>query len=177
MGAGEMQRSQRARQQGFTLIELMVTLIVLVVLLSIGIPSFTTWVKNNRLDTATRTLASALQLARNEAISRQTAVTIDSGGNWGNGLTIYTDETPEGNTAQALVDVLIKDLTFSMDGITTTTNDDRYISFTNTGLLSTTDASPLILTLCHSTGEAEGTQITINAVGRTSISNKNDCDE
>ncbi len=172
-----MQRVQQARQKGFTLIELMVTLIVLVVLLSIGIPSFSDWVKNNRLDTATRTLASALQLARNEAISRQTAVTIDSGGNWGNGLTIYTDESPTGNTALAGVDILIKDLSFSLDGITTTTNDDRYISFTNTGLLSTLDTSPLILTLCHSSGEADGTQITINAVGRTSISNKNDCDE
>jgi prepilin-type N-terminal cleavage/methylation domain-containing protein len=162
-------------QKGFTLIELMVTLVVLVIALSIGVPSFVTWIENNRLDTATRTLASALQVARNEAVSRQSVITVDSGGNWGNGLTIYTDTTPTGNTAQTAGDVLIKDLDFSMDGITTTTNDNRYISFTNTGLLSTADVSPLILTLCHTSGEPDGTQITINTVGRTSISDKNDC--
>ena len=86
-------------QKGFTLIELMVTLVVLVVALSIGIPNFSTWIKNNRIDASTRTLASALQIARSEAVSRQSVITIDSGGDWANGLTIYTDVAGVGNTA------------------------------------------------------------------------------
>ena len=159
-------------QKGFTLIELMVTLVVLVVALSIGIPNFSTWIKNNRIDASTRTLASALQIARSEAVSRQSVITIDSGGDWANGLTIYTDVAGVGNTAITAADTLIKDLDFSMDGITTTTNDNNFISFTNTGRLSTADTSPLILTLCLTSGESDGTQITINTVGRTSISEK-----
>lgn len=163
-------------QKGFTLIELMVTLVVLVVALSIGIPNFSTWIKNNRIDASTRTLASALQIARSEAVSRQSVITIDSGGDWANGLTIYTDVEATGNTDITAGDTLIKDLSFSMDGITVNSTDvNDFISFTNTGRLSAADTSPLILTLCLTSGESDGTQITINTVGRTSISEKSNC--
>ena len=169
---------QTKRQKGFTLIELMITLVVLVIALSIGVPSFVTWIENNRLNTATRTLAGAFQVARSEAVSRQTVITIDSGGNWNNGLTMYTDTAAAGNTAfnAGDDDVLIKDLDYAMDGITINSNDNNnFISFTNTGRLSTVDATlatPLTLTLCQTGGEPDGTQITINTVGRASISNK-----
>lgn len=162
---------QPAQQKGFTLIELMVTLVVLVIALTIGVPSFVTWIKNNRIDTATRTLAGALQLARNEAVSRQTVITVDSGGDWSNGLRIYTDTAANGNTAyNAAEDDLIKDLDFSMDGIRTTNAVDPldYISFTSTGLLNEGGA-PRVITLCDDRGIAEGTAITLNIVGRTTI--------
>ena len=168
---------QTKRQKGFTLIELMITLVVLVIALSIGVPSFVTWIKNNRLNTATRTLTGAFQLARSEAVSRQTVITIDSGGNWNNGLTMYTDTAAAGNTAfnAGDGDVLIKDLDYAMDGITNNSNDNNnFISFTNTGLLNE-PVSPLVISLCQTSGESDGFQITINTVGRASISNKNDC--
>lgn len=163
-------------QKGFTLIELMVTLIVLVIALSIGVPSFIDWIKNNRIDAATRTLASALQVARNEAVSRQSVITVDSGGNWGNGLTIYTDTTPTGNTAQTAGDTLIKDLDFSMDGITADSMDgnDNFISFTSTGLLNE-GVNQRVIAICDDRGVAEGSAITINVVGRTTIGTAGAC--
>lgn len=172
---------QTKKQAGFTLIELMITLVVLVIALSIGVPSFVTWIENNRLNTATRTLAGALQVARSEAVSRQTVITIDSGGDWSNGLTMYTDTAAAGNTAfnAGDGDVLIKDLDYTMDGITINSNDgNNFISFNNSGRLSAVDASlltPLTMTLCQTSGESDGFQITINTVGRASINNKDDC--
>ena len=65
-------------QRGFTLIELMVTLVVLVVLLGVGIPSFNNWVVSTRMDTATMNLAGILKQARNEAVSRQSVITLAS---------------------------------------------------------------------------------------------------
>lgn len=161
---------QNTKQQGFTLIELMVTLIVLAIAIGIAIPNFSTWIKNNRIDSATRSLTSAFQLARSEAVSRQTVITVNSGGDWGDGLSIYTDSNPTGNTAyNALEDTLIKDLDYSMDGITTTKTDDvLYISFTSTGLLNE-DGNPRVITICDDRGVAEGTAISINIVGRTTI--------
>ena len=159
------------QQEGFTLIELMITLVVLVIALGIGLPSFATWIKNNRIDTATRTLAVALQLARNEAVSRQTVITVDSGGDWSNGLRIYTDTAANGNTAyNAAEDDLIKDLDFSMDGITVASLDgnNNYMSFTNTGLLNE-GGNQRVMAICDDRGAAEGTAITINIVGRTTI--------
>ena len=61
-------------QRGFTLIELMVTLVVLVVLLGVGIPSFNNWVVSTRMDTATMNLAGILKQARSEAVSRQRVI-------------------------------------------------------------------------------------------------------
>ena len=57
-------------QQGFTLIELMVTLTITAVLLGIGVPSFRSMIENNRITAATNDLVNALQLARSEAIKR-----------------------------------------------------------------------------------------------------------
>lgn len=161
-------------QKGFTLIELMITLVVLVVTLTIAVPSFVTWIRNNRVDTATRTLVGALQLARNEAVSRQSVITIDNGGNWTNGLTIYTDTDAAGNSLRVAVDTLIKDLSFSMDGITVNSNDDNnFISFTSSGLLN--ENGTRTIRLCQSSGEAQGSSVTINIAGRTTINTIGDC--
>ena len=165
---------QTKKHKGFTLIELMITLVVLVIALSIGVPNFVTWIKNNRLDTATRTLTGAFQLARNEAVSRQTVITIDSGGSWNNGLTMYTDTAVAGNTAyNATDDALIKDLDYAMDGITVNSNDgNNFISFSGAGLLNEglVNNETRVIAICDDRGEVDGTLITFNRVGRAAIS-------
>jgi type IV fimbrial biogenesis protein FimT len=57
-------------QRGVTLIELMVTVAVLVILLAVGVPSFSTLMANSRVTTAVNSFIADLQLARSEAIKR-----------------------------------------------------------------------------------------------------------
>lgn len=59
---------------GFSIIELMVTLSVAGVLLAIAVPSFTQLAVNSRLTTQTNDVVAALNLARSEAIKRNTNV-------------------------------------------------------------------------------------------------------
>src|SRR5687768_5278862 len=62
--------------QGFTLIELMITIGVLAVLVMLAIPSFTTVINNNRLAANANELIASLQLARTEAVRRNTRITV-----------------------------------------------------------------------------------------------------
>jgi type IV fimbrial biogenesis protein FimT len=58
------------RYRGFTLVELMVTLAVLAILITVGIPAFGDLVRNNRVTSQTNELVTALNIARSEAVKR-----------------------------------------------------------------------------------------------------------
>lgn len=57
-------------QRGFTIIELMVTLVVAAILLAIAIPSFTYLTVSNKLSTSANSLVNNLMIARAEAVKR-----------------------------------------------------------------------------------------------------------
>jgi len=64
------------RQTGFTLGELLTTIAVLGIGMSLAVPSFETAVRNNRRATAVNRLVSTMHLARSEAVTRNMQVTI-----------------------------------------------------------------------------------------------------
>ena len=82
-------------QQGFSLVELMVALAVLVILVTVAIPSFNSTILRMRGSAVADKLISSLNLARSEAISRNTRVTVcassdgvdcdNSASNWNSG--------------------------------------------------------------------------------------------
>jgi len=71
-----LRRAMKAQQTGFTLIELMFTIMVLAVLLGIGVPNFREFVRNSRMTAAANDLLGDLSLARSEAVKRRAQVTV-----------------------------------------------------------------------------------------------------
>ena len=61
-------------EMGFTIIELMITLVVLAIIISLAAPSFVSMIQNNRATGATNDLIASFQLARTEAIKRNGTV-------------------------------------------------------------------------------------------------------
>lgn len=71
---------------GFTLIELMAALSVLVIVLCVATPSFVSMIATQRVRSAALDLSSALLLARSEAVKRNGTVSLAAiGGAWANG--------------------------------------------------------------------------------------------
>ncbi|WP_243434850.1 GspH/FimT family pseudopilin [Pseudomonas sp. 30_B] len=68
--------SRPMHSAGFTLIELMVTIVVLAILISVAAPSFTSTLRDSQVSTTSSELLTALQLARSEAVMRHNRVTV-----------------------------------------------------------------------------------------------------
>lgn len=130
--------------KGFTLLELMITLTLAGILLTMAVPSFTDSIKNNRLSTAANTLIAALNIARSEAIKRGVSITVRKVDNnsstnlgatadWEDGWDVFTDADNDGNFEAG--DDLLKTFqalpaNFTLRG---SANYDDFIRFTSTG--------------------------------------------
>jgi len=97
--------------KGFTLIELMVTLVVLGVLVFLALPTYTIWLQNTQIRTAGEAILSGMTLARSEAARRNTSVELrmDAGSGWtvsisSTGEVIQTRTAQEG-TSTAVVTI------------------------------------------------------------------------
>jgi type IV fimbrial biogenesis protein FimT len=60
--------------RGFSLVELIVGMAILGVLLAIAMPAFSNWLRNARVRTAAESVQNGLQLARAEAVRRNTTI-------------------------------------------------------------------------------------------------------
>jgi type IV fimbrial biogenesis protein FimT len=93
------------RTAGFTLIELMVTLTVASILMTVAAPSFREFLQSNRMSTLVNLLLSDLNACRSEAIKRRIPVTLCKSANqtacvttggYEQGWIIFTDTDRDG---------------------------------------------------------------------------------
>jgi type IV fimbrial biogenesis protein FimT len=83
----------RAIVRGFTLIELMVTIALVVILMAIATPSFITYQRNSELTAFSNTMVASINAARGEAMKRgRYAMLVPANGtDWSSGWIVFVD--------------------------------------------------------------------------------------
>jgi len=138
--------------RGFTLIELMITVAVLVVGLSLAAPSFRQGIENYRVRSAAEAIVNGLNYARAEAVRRNSAVsfTLDAAGP---GWTVA--QVNPATTLQSRGNAETPGISATAAG------GNRVVAFTPTGMVDTSGARLTRVTLAGSTAQTDSRQIDV----------------
>ncbi len=119
--------------RGYTLIELLVSLVIVALLLTIGLPGFNKVIKQNRTKTAALTILEAIETTRSTAVfNNQRALMRPIAKDWNNGWILFIDLNDDGELKEPEKTI---QKTERQDGVTIKTNAPLrdYISFIGTG--------------------------------------------
>jgi len=166
-----------SNNKGFTLVEMMITVAIAAILLTVAVPSFQTLIENNRLATNVNSFIAMLQYAKTEAVKRNATVSLCAGNpnngcacgpgagcdaNWKNGYMIFTDPNvnctvDQGDQTLQFREGIKGDYTITANGC---------LTFRSLGNLSTN----IRISICTSNLTVDNIRnIVINPVGRPHV--------
>ena len=181
------------RNTGFTLIELIVTMVLAAIILTIGVPSFQEAIQNNRRTTQVNDFISALNIVRSEAIKRGMQVTMckstdstncnttacnaSTGDNcWEKGWITFTDTDADGSldTGETVINVhgaLSQNVT-----LRAASNYSNWLAYLSNGIVkgnadNSGDANRTF-NLCDTRGVDQARFVVINKTGRPLVREK-----
>ena len=144
-----MRRMKNKKQTGFTLYELLLTVLIIGVILALGIPNLRQFTQNSRMTGAANDLNSSFHLARSEASRAKATITIcastnsmdvdaNCGGTWDQGYIVFVDapaELPDAKRTDLANETVLRAYAKSPEGVMmAVANDATYFSFAATGL-------------------------------------------
>ena len=166
----------KTRNSGFTLIELMVTLGVAAIILSVGVPSFRGVIMDNRLVSEANQFVTSVKMARSAAVRYQRPATVCSSDDfdaavptcsgdpdWSDGWIVWVDKDRNGATAANEIIAVFGPIN---DSSTLSSTVSSSFTYDARGFATTGGGD---LTLCDSRTSEMGRLIKVNSVGRTNV--------
>jgi len=171
------------RNNGVTLVELLVVITVAAILAFFAVPDLADFVKNNRNSSDINDLLSSVSYARSEAVKRNSSVTIcqsangtscqNSAGSWGGGWLVFEDINRDGSVT-AGADTILRVSSGIGSGRSLGFSATRVI-YRSSGLAS--EGTNATFTLCDDRGASHAKGLIIGASGHPRVardSNDND---
>lgn len=135
----------KKRYDGYTLYELLITVLIVGTVLTFGIPNFAEFTQNSKLSGTSNDLLSSFQVARSEAARSKSNITIcssatpmaanaDCGGDFNDGWIVFVDL--DGDLSRSgSGENIVRAYPPVANGVNIVTNGDtNYFSFAGTGL-------------------------------------------
>lgn len=159
----------RSKVSGFTLIELMVTIAILAITVTIAIPSFQNVIASNQLQEGRERLRMAIQTAKGEAVARNQTVslcpsadgsTCGGSGDWDENWLVVVDNNNSGgvNIASTL---RVFEAPDSGEVTVVHTGGFDYIRFEANGIAENLNASASF-GFCHPDGEVDPNSLVLS---------------
>jgi len=135
----------RKNQNGFTLYELLITMLIVGVVLTLGVPNMLAFNQNGRMTSTANDMHAAFHLARSESGRAKTNITIcasanaldaeaNCSGTWDQGFIVFVDNNGDIDRSGATETVLRAHGAIA-DGVSLAVADDAtYFSYSSTGL-------------------------------------------
>lgn len=175
---GSVGLSLRVRQQAFTLLELLISIAIGSILLSVAVPSYTTFVQNSRQVSTANELLGSLHVARDLAITRNVRITVcpSSTGSaceavaWSEGWIVFAD--PDDSRTLGGGETVERSVT-ELPGVSITTSDfGSYVVYRPNGraMVDTVAENSGELTICDDRGGEHARVVAIDFSGRPRIS-------
>ncbi len=162
----------QGRAGGFTLIELIVTILVAGILMAVAMPSFTQFIKDAALGSQARSLLSDLQYARSEAVRRNLNVALCpsadgascSNDGWTASRLVFIDDDRNGSRAPG--EELLRLSEAPSAPKTLVGPIDSFVSFRSTGQPNVATS----FTVCDDRVGNFGRLVSVEASGRSDVS-------
>jgi type IV fimbrial biogenesis protein FimT len=161
---------KKRTQAGFTLYELLITLLIVGIVLTLGIPNLTQFTRNSRITSSANELHAAFMIARSEAARGKTNITIcasddsvlprDCGGTWEQGFIVFIDN--DFDRVRDAGENIVREHDAAREGISMAVADDAtYFMYASTGLGRENDVGDTPLSqviVCDARGTVETSQ-------------------
>lgn len=151
--------------KGFTLYELLITVLIIGVILAVGVPNLRQFTQNSRMTATANDLLSAFHLARTEASRAKANITIcasanstdaaaDCGGEWKQGYIVFIDTNGDLSRSGANETVLRAQPAAASGVDFVVANDATYFSYAPTGLGRQVSGNPAVsqIVMCDDRG-------------------------
>lgn len=156
---------KKTRIKGFTLYELLITVLIVGVILAMGVPNLREYRQNARMTAAANDMLSTFLMARTEASRAKSTITIcasnnsmdadaDCGGTWDQGYIVFVDTNADIARSGATETVLRAQPAAATGVLFAVADNASYFSFAPTGLGRTINGNAPVsqIVLCDNRG-------------------------